>query len=122
MKVGFYPGWNDGFVHEYLKKLKSDGQRKKAEAKLQLDIFTLQSHWPSTLNVTVRLLKGHEPLWELKREYQNVKYRIFFCVKEDQLWLLHAIEKKEWKTPASDLGVAYKRMLEVLKGKVRISK
>jgi phage-related protein len=120
MQVGFYPGWNDGFVRTYFRDLHSDGQRKKAEAKLQLDIFTLESHWPSVLNVTVRSLKGYEPLWELKREYQNIKYRIFFCVNEDQMWLLHAIEKKEWKTPSNDLDLAYKRMVDVFSGKVRM--
>jgi phage-related protein len=119
MEVGYYPGWIDGFVKNYFDRLIEDGQRKKAEAKLRLDILTLQEYWPATLNVTVRLLKGHELLWELKRDYQGIAYRVFFCTKGNEMWLLHAIEKKSPKTPWSDVTLAYKRMTDVLVGKVR---
>ena len=84
-----------------------------------MDILTLQEYWPATLNVTVRPLKSYEPLWELKRDFQNVAYRVFFCFKDRDMWLLHAIEKKKQKTPRSDLELAYARMKEVLTGKVK---
>jgi phage-related protein len=119
MKVGYYPGWNNGLVQGYLTQLREDGQRKKAEAKLRIDLFTLEYHWPKTLNVSVRMMKGHEPLWELVREYQNIAYRIFFCVKGDEMWLLHAIEKKSPKTPVGELDLADRRMKDVLAGRVR---
>ena len=119
MEFGFYPGWDSGFVNDFFDELKADGQRKKAEARLIGDLLTLQNHWPHTMNVTVRILKGHEPLWELKREFQNIAYRVFFCVKGQEMWLLHAIEKKKDKTPLSDLALAYARMQDVLTGKVR---
>ena len=119
IQLGYYPGWNTGFVEEYMQELKKDGQRKKAEAKLWIDIQTLAGSWPKTPNVTVRPLKGHAPLWELKREYQGVAYRIFFCTHGGEMWLLHAIEKKQQKTPGSDLALAYNRMQNVLCGKVR---
>jgi phage-related protein len=121
MELGYYPGWTAGFVKDYFYDLEKDGQRRKAEAKLRLDILTLQDYWPDTLNVTVRPLKGYEPLWELKREYQNIAYRIFFCVKDRELWLLHALEKKSARTPWNDRALAYRRMTDVLIGKVRKS-
>jgi phage-related protein len=113
MDVGYYPHWENGPVKDYFDELAKDGQRKKAEAKLRLDIVTLSDNWPRTLNVTVKTLKGQEPLRELIREYQNIAYRVFFCVKENKMWLLHAIEKKSMSTPQSDLALAYKRMTDV---------
>ncbi len=117
-EAGFYPGWSHGFVKDYFDHLTKDGQRRKAEAKLRLDILTLQEYWPATLNVQVKLLKGHEPLWELKRDYQGVAYRVFFCMKGKEMWLLHAIEKKSPKTPLSDLSISFRRMSDVLSGRV----
>jgi len=119
MILGYYPGWADGFVKEYLDNLKRDGQRRKAEAKLLVDLQILASTWPRPQFVTARLLKGHEPLWEIKREFQGIGYRIFFCVNGQEIWLLHALEKKAQKTPTSDLELAYKRMQNIFTGKIR---
>ncbi|OGR48604.1 MAG: hypothetical protein A2X40_01480 [Elusimicrobia bacterium GWC2_65_9] len=49
-------------------------------------------------------------LWELKRLFEGVQYRIFFCVERGCAWLLHAIEKKSAKTPIDDMRLARKRM------------
>lgn len=119
MKLGYYPYWDKGFVQNYMDELKDDGQRKKAEAKIWIDLQTLVSAWPNRMNVDVKSMKGHEPLWELRREFQGIEYRIFFCTHKDEMWLLHAIEKKRQKTLGSDLDLAYKRMQDVLRGAVR---
>lgn len=119
MELGYYPGWDNGFVKQYMDELKSDGQRKKAEAKLWIDIQTLLIGWPRPPGIAIKLLKGHEPLWELIREYQGIAYRIFFCVKMGEIWLLHAIEKKKQKMPIGDLNLAHARMQNVLNSKVR---
>jgi len=121
MKAGYYKGWNTGFVKEFLNNLKIDGQRKKAGAKLRYDLDVLEEFWPKiqNTNITVKSLKGYDPLKELIREYQGIAYRIFFCVVNDEIWLLHAIEKKEQKTPQSDLETAYNRMKNVLEGRVK---
>src|SRR5439155_1935104 len=113
MEVWYYPECESGSVKDYFDEITKDGQRKKAEAKLRLDILTLKDNWPRTLNVTVKPLKGHEPLRELTREYQRIGYRVFFCVKGEKMWLLHAIEKKSMSTPLSDLNLAHKRMNDV---------
>jgi phage-related protein len=119
MDLGYYRGWDTGFVKEYLDSLRDDGQRKKAAAKLDFDIHLLATTWPRPQFITIRPLKGHEPLWELKRAFQSLAYRIFFCVKGQDIWLLHSLEKKRDKTPASDLQVADARMRNVLTGTVR---
>ncbi|MBI2915731.1 MAG: type II toxin-antitoxin system RelE/ParE family toxin [Elusimicrobia bacterium] len=121
MRIGYYPNWRTGFVHGFLNELKADGQRKKAEAKLRFNLETLEAFWPKIYgtNITVKPLVGYDPLKELVREYAGIAYRIFFCVKDKDIWLLHAIEKKAQKTPRCDLELAYKRMDDVLKGRVR---
>jgi phage-related protein len=120
MEVGYYPQWTSGFVQDFLQSLAERKDSLKAEAKIRIDIFTVAHHWPMTANVTVRHLKGYEPLLEIKREYDGIAYRIFFCFKERRIWLLHAIEKKQQKTPARDLEIAYRRMQEVLTGRLRV--
>jgi phage-related protein len=119
MKIGFYPGWDTGFVLDHLERLRGDGQRKKAAAKLAYDFEMLGTTWPRPQLVTVKPLKGYAPLYELVREFQGIAYRVFFCVKGQEMWLLHSMEKKKQKTPADDLKVAYARMKSVLAGQVR---
>ena len=119
MIIGYYPGWDEGDVREYLDVLRRDGQRRKAIAKLEFDLQMLASTWPRPQFVTVKSLRGHEPLYELIREYQSIAYRIFFCVKGQEIWLLHAIEKKQRKTPIGDLVLADNRMQNVFSGSVR---
>ena len=119
MIIGYYPNWHTGFVRDELNKLRNDGQRKKAAAKLDFDIQMLGTTWPRPQFVTIKSLKGHEPLHELIREYQGIAYRVFFCVKGQEIWLLHSIEKKKQKTPGGDLKLAFARMQDVFSGKIR---
>lgn len=119
MIIGYYPGWDRGFVLDYIDELKADGQRKKAAAKLEFDLQMLVTTWPRPQFVTVKPITGHKLLWELIREFQSIAYRIFFCVKGQEIWLLHAIEKKKNKTPADALALADVRMQNVFNGKVR---
>ena len=118
MRVGYYPAWERGPVKDFLDGLEKDGQRVKAAARLHLDVDKLGAFWPQwrSVNIRVKSMVGHKPLWELVREYDGMAYRIFFCVQKDQIWLLHAIEKKTQKTPQSDLDLAYNRMQSILKG------
>jgi len=110
----YYPHGESGDVRDYLDALRKSNQKKKAAVKLDIDIQTLETFWPHTLNVTVRILRGWEPLWELKRLYDKIAYRIFFCIRNDELWLLSAYEKASEKTPRSELERAHRRMREVL--------
>jgi phage-related protein len=117
--IGYYPDWDTGFVRDYLERLWADGNRKKAAAKLDFDMHMLATTWPRPQFVTVKSMKAREPLYEIIREYHGIAYRIFFCVKGGEIWLLHAMEKKRRKTPGSDLNLAYGRMCNVLNGIVR---
>lgn len=63
--------------------------------------------------ISIRSLGGG--LWELRRSFEGIKYRILFCIHNGEVWLLHVIEKKTAKTPMHDLELAKKRMKEVIK-------
>lgn len=117
MKIAYYPGWNTGYVKDQLDALRNDGQRFKAAVRIDADLNKLAFAWPQVhiMNITVRSMSGFHPLMELKREFQNIAYRVFFCVKKDTIWLLHFIEKKSQKTPQSDILLAHGRMIDVLK-------
>ena len=113
----YYPSGETGDVREYLDSLRKNNQKKKAAVKLDIDLQALETFWPETMNVTVRTLKGWEPLKELKRKYDKIAYRIFFCIKKNELWLLSAFEKESQATPRSELEKAYRRMTEVMEAK-----
>ena len=114
----YYPDGDAGEVREYLTSLRRDSNRKKAAVKLDIDIQTLERFWPATLNVKIRTLGGWEPLKELKRRFDKVAYRVFFCVRKDELWLLSVYEKDSATAPRSELERAYRRMQDVLEGRV----
>lgn len=120
MKIGYYPGWDIGYVKTQLDELRNDGQRVKAAARIDSDIQKLALFWPyvQRVNITIKTMKGYEPLKELVREFQGIAYRVFFCIKGQEIWLLHMIEKKQQKTPEGDKKLAHERMREVLAGRV----
>ena len=86
--------------------------RPKVFAKLAIDLEVLGAEGLRSSRVTVRPLGDR--LWELKRLYEGVQYRIFFGVWKGAAWLLHSIEKKSAKTPKGDLELARKRLQEVM--------
>ena len=54
-------------------------------------------------------------LWELRSDLTDGQIgRVIFCVARERMVLLHGFVKKTQKTPAQDLGLALKRMKEVL--------
>ena len=55
-----------------------------------------------------------DKLWELKRFYDGIQYRLFFGVWKEGVWLVHSIEKKSAKTPKDDLELSRKRFREVI--------
>ncbi len=114
----YYPDGGAGEVREYLNALRRHRQKRKAAVKLDIDLQTLEEFWPKKLNVSVRTLKGWEPLKELKRRYDKIAYRIFFCIREGEIWLLSYYEKESEATPKRELEKAYKRMKKVLEGRI----
>ena len=109
LKICFYPDGSSGPVKDFLTDLAAD--RPATYIKLALDLEVLGAEGPRSKQIRVRPLGNG--LWELKRLFEGIQYRIFFCVEED-CWLLHSIEKKSAKTPKHDLDLARKRMRRIV--------
>ena len=110
LEILYYPHSNHGSVAAHLERLVKD--RPKGFAKLVVDLEVLGAEGLRSGQITVRPLG--DKLWELKRHYEGIQYRIFFCVHKGTAWLLHSIEKKSAKTPKDDLELARKRLREVM--------
>jgi len=110
LAILYYPEGNRGPVSEYLEQLAKE--RPKAFARLAVDLEVLGSEGLRSQQITVRPLG--DKLWELKRLYEGIQYRIFFGVWKSAAWLLHSIEKKSAKTPKDDLELARRRLKEVM--------
>ena len=110
LRILYYPEGGQGPVRDYLDGLVRE--RPKAFARLALDLEILGAEGLRSQRITVRSLGGK--LWELKRKYDGIQYRLFFDVRKGVVWLLHGIEKKSAKTPKDDLELARKRLKEVI--------
>ena len=110
LDILYYPEGNRGPVREYLGELVRE--HPKAFARLALDLEALGAEGLRSQQITIRPLG--DKLWELKRLYDGVQYRLFFGVGKGAVWLLHAMEKKSAKTPKDDLALARKRLKEVM--------
>lgn len=115
LSVQFYPAGNDGPVREYLRSLKQAPARKPAVAKLGLDLRLLQEEGLTSKQISVERITGIPgSVWELRRALDGIKYRIYFCVKRGEIWLLHYLEKKTPRIPRRDLELIRQRAREVL--------
>ena len=115
LRTQFYPGGDTGPVHKYLEELRADPQRKDAWAKLLHDLGFLESEGLLSKNISVERVRGIPgSVWELRRHFEGIRYRIYFCVRQREAWLLHCLEKKSPKIPSRDVKLIRKRAKEVL--------
>ncbi len=110
LEVLYYPEESRGPVKDYLTELAQE--RPKAFARLVLDLEILGAEGLRSQQITIRPLG--DKLWELKRLYDGIQYRVFFGVHKGAAWLVHSMQKKSAKTPKNDLEIARKRLKEVM--------
>ena len=110
MKIQYFPSGDCGYVFDYFEHLLKI--KPKALARLLLDLKILGAEGLQSKQISIRLL--YKGLWELRRKYEGIQYRIIFCVHSGNIWLLHWVEKKSAKTPLSDIQLAQKRMKGVI--------
>lgn len=89
-------------VREWLKSLTADERKKIGE-----DIKTAEFGWPIGMPTCRNLGKG---LHETRTNVSDKWARVFFCVADNIMILLHAIMKKSNSTPNHDIDLARKRM------------
>jgi len=66
--------------------------------------------WPVGMPLCCAL-KGHKGLWEIRVDLPGGRIaRVFFCVHEGSMVLLHGFIKKSPKTPNNEMALAVKRM------------
>ena len=111
LQILYYPERHRGPVAEYLERLAQE--RPRAFARLALDLEVLGADGLRSQQITIRPLG--DKLWELKRLYDGIQYRLFFGIGKGAVWLLHSIEKKSAKTPQDDLALARRRLKEVMR-------
>src|SRR5262245_13763227 len=76
-----------------------------------IDLLRVQEAWPIGMPICRSLGKG---LWEVRTSVSgNRTARVLFFVHEDRVGVVHAFIKKTQKTPAADLELARRRMMEM---------
>ena len=92
-------------VRKWLKSLASE-DRKNIGADLQ----TLEFGWPVGMPLC-RSLSSYKGLWEVRSNLTGGRIaRVLFCVRKEELILLHGFIKKTQKTPDQAITIAVKRM------------
>jgi phage-related protein len=74
------------------------------------DIQKVQWRWPVSRPLVGSFGGG---LYEVRTSFEGNIYRVFFCIRESTMVLLHGIMKKTQKTPQVDLETAMERQKEV---------
>lgn len=97
---GAYP------VKEFIKE-----QGEATYAKILRSILLLKNHGPYLKPPYIKKLQ--DKLYEL-RISGNIAIRIFYTMRHDGYYLLHAFKKKSEKTPSRELKTALDRMKEIV--------
>lgn len=92
-------------VREWLLSLSSEDRKVIGD-----DIRTAEFGWPIGMPLC-RSVKNRKGLWEIRTNLPSGRIaRVFFCVHEGAMVLLHGFVKKTRKTPAGELKLAQRRM------------
>ena len=92
-------------VREWLLTLSSEDRKTVGD-----DIRTAEFGWPVGMPLG-RSIKGRKGLWEIRSSLSDGRIaRVFFCIHDGSMVLLHGFVKKTQKTPDRELMVATKRM------------
>lgn len=93
------------FVREWLLSLSAQDRKAIGD-----DIRTAEFGWPVGMPLC-RSIKGRKGLWEIRSSLPGGRIaRVFLCVHDGSLVLLHGFIKKTQKTPEHELDVAERRM------------
>lgn len=91
-------------VREWLRALS-----KAAKTEIGADIQRVQWRWPVSMPLVDGLGGG---LYEVRTKFENVQYRVLFCIKDSTMVLLHGFIKKGRIAP-SEIAIGRARKKEV---------
>jgi len=88
-------------------------REQDSEVRLQVgsDIQKVQWRWPISRPLVGAIGDG---LYEVRTSHDKNIYRVFFCIHENNMVLLHAFQKKTQQLPDKELKLARKRQKEVM--------
>ncbi len=93
------------YVREWILSLSPEDRKMIGE-----DIKTAEFGWPIGMPLC-RSISSIKGLWEIRTKLSGGRIaRVFFCVYESEMILLHGFIKKTQKTPDKELETARKRM------------
>lgn len=93
-------------LREWLIDLRAEDRRT-----IGFDIQTVEFGWPVGMPVCRPLGDG---LWEVRSSLSDGRIgRVVFCIRNDEMLLLHGFIKKTQKTPPADIDLARKRMKDM---------
>ena len=96
-------------VREWLRELRPEERQKIGQA-----VRLVELGWPIGMPVCRPLGDG---LFEIRLHLDTRIARIFFCIADGAMWLLHGFMKTTQKTPPRELQLARQRQKELLGGK-----
>jgi len=95
-------------VREWLRSLSAEDRRT-----IGTDLATVQVGWPIGMPLCRPLGAG---LWEVRSKLANNRIaRLVFFVSAGRIGVLHGFIKKTQKTPPSEIVLAKKRMMEMMR-------
>jgi len=107
LPVVFYSAaGGSGPVVEWLRSLAPEDRRI-----IWRDLATVQFGWPIGMPLCRSLGGG---LWEVRSSLPGRIARLLFFVDQGRIGVVHGFIKKTQKTPALDLGLARRRMREMI--------
>lgn len=89
-------------VRDWLKSMSAEERKLIGE-----DIKTVQWGWPLRMPLVRNLGEG---LWEIRTDLRGRIARIIFCIRDDNIVLLHGFIKKAQEIPKRDLELVRDRM------------
>jgi len=92
-------------VRDWLLELSQEDRKAVGD-----DIHAAEFGWPVGMPLC-RSIQGYKGLWEIRTNLAGGRIaRVFFCVHEGFMVLLHGFLKKTQKTPDHEINLAVKRM------------
>jgi len=109
-KIIYFTRNNTCPIFEFFKKIP-----KKDVAKILREIDLLEEFGLSLGMPYIKKMTGTKDIWELRVKQSTTNYRVFyFTMKNKQIILLNAFQKKTSKTPPNELSKAIEYMNEFL--------
>lgn len=111
-------------VKEFLEELKRRDPKAATKCESYMALLAMRGLELLTKHQYVDKVPDRENLYELRPEWNNVEYRLYFTLVGQSIAfvMVHAIKKKGRKAPPRDLDLAEKRAQQIHQGRANIDR